>query len=600
MRSSDAHSTASAEADRPRLPAGAPLARLLAPAERVSAICETDRPIVLIGSRRDCDLPIGQSDISQVHCAVVNTGRSLIVVDLCSRSGTFINGERISAKPLRPDDVLRVSDVVVAVELLSPLADYSQGLQADEAARSELTIHRAGHAVALRPPALIGRRSGCPVVIDTPDVSLAHALVFCLDGAPLIVDLGSRSGTFVNGVRQSTVWLQNGDQISIGGESLRVERPQPEPTVVAQQAVAMAAAAPPVRAEAHAPAAGNSATPLAAAGGAGIAAAAALRMEGVGDIADLEVILQGLHAQISAVRSAADTREAGLQQRESQLTELEHSVSQKAEALSQREAQLSVRELALAGEQAAAEQRAARVQQAESQLAARNAELQSEKAALLTQLQSLDSLRAELATREQALHAAASEHERVRRELDTERATLQAVADEQARARARVTRFAASMRRRSVRQRASAGALLAHQCALESSQTALAARDTELAGREADLAARETDLAEREAAFAQVSSQVTRFRELLEQTNRLLCDGAMSEALPTTQVEAGAGAPPAPATPPSVPEPAGSEASAGSNGTSEFPAPLVRSPIFTVPTRPAGARSPRGVRRPQA
>ena len=48
-------------------------------------------------------------------------------------------------------------------------------------------------------PAVIGRRQACRVLIDTPDVSLAHALLLTINECPAVMDLGSRSGTFING-----------------------------------------------------------------------------------------------------------------------------------------------------------------------------------------------------------------------------------------------------------------------------------------------------------------------------------------------------------------------------------------------------------------
>lgn len=59
-------------------------------------------------------------------------------------------------------------------------------------------------------------------MLDTPDVSLAHALVCLVAGRPAICDLGSRSGTLVNGQRTDLAWLADGDQVEIGGERLTV------------------------------------------------------------------------------------------------------------------------------------------------------------------------------------------------------------------------------------------------------------------------------------------------------------------------------------------------------------------------------------------
>jgi len=210
---------------KPTLPAGAPRVLLTAVAESVTVSAETTKLVTLIGSRRDCDLSIGQSDVSKVHCALVNTGTKIVVADLCTRAGTFVNGRPVSVATLCPGDELRVGSEPVAVWFadamdgsVSPAADENQG---DLELPRPLRLEGAGQSSELtRLPAVIGRRSACQVVLDTPDVSLAHALLFAVGGRPAICDLGSRSGTYLNGQRVGLAWLADGDVLSIGGEKL--------------------------------------------------------------------------------------------------------------------------------------------------------------------------------------------------------------------------------------------------------------------------------------------------------------------------------------------------------------------------------------------
>ena len=50
---------------------------------------------------------------------------------------------------------------------------------------------------------LIGRDPGCAVAIDEPDVSRYHARIVVSGSSAIIEDLGSKNGTFVDGVRIS-------------------------------------------------------------------------------------------------------------------------------------------------------------------------------------------------------------------------------------------------------------------------------------------------------------------------------------------------------------------------------------------------------------
>ena len=212
---------------KPTLPVDAPRVLLTAVAEHVTISTETTKPVTLIGSRRDCDLSIGNSDVSKLHCALVNTGARIIVTDLCTRSGTFVNGQPVSIATLRPADELRVGSEPVGVWFPEPadnLAPPSAGEnEADLELQRPLRISGAGQSYELVTlPAVIGRRSACQIVLDTPDVSLAHALLFAIQGRTVIYDLGSRSGTYLNGQRVGLAWLGDGDELSIGGEKLSV------------------------------------------------------------------------------------------------------------------------------------------------------------------------------------------------------------------------------------------------------------------------------------------------------------------------------------------------------------------------------------------
>jgi adenylate cyclase len=69
----------------------------------------------------------------------------------------------------------------------------------------------------------IGRNPDSTIQISTDNVSRNHAIVQASDHSPFVLlDLGSRNGTYVNGSRIAvSTPLRNGDVISIGGQELR-------------------------------------------------------------------------------------------------------------------------------------------------------------------------------------------------------------------------------------------------------------------------------------------------------------------------------------------------------------------------------------------
>lgn len=65
-------------------------------------------------------------------------------------------------------------------------------------------------------PFLIGRSSACALTLDHPTVSSRHASLFEAGGLMLLRDLGSRNGTFLNGMPVSTPRpLRHGDLVQI-------------------------------------------------------------------------------------------------------------------------------------------------------------------------------------------------------------------------------------------------------------------------------------------------------------------------------------------------------------------------------------------------
>lgn len=69
---------------------------------------------------------------------------------------------------------------------------------------------------------LIGRRSGCDVVLDFPNVSSQHCQLELTNGFWFIRDLNSRNGIKVNGERCDSHWLQPGDEVSIAKHVFRI------------------------------------------------------------------------------------------------------------------------------------------------------------------------------------------------------------------------------------------------------------------------------------------------------------------------------------------------------------------------------------------
>ncbi len=72
-----------------------------------------------IGRHDDCVIRIRSSQVSRRHCEVFEADGSLIVRDLGSSNGTYVNGDRIEApRVLHPGDALTIGGVTLRVDSL--------------------------------------------------------------------------------------------------------------------------------------------------------------------------------------------------------------------------------------------------------------------------------------------------------------------------------------------------------------------------------------------------------------------------------------------------------------------------------------------------
>jgi predicted component of type VI protein secretion system len=69
-----------------------------------------------IGRLDDNSFQIQEQSISSHHCEVLLKGNDVVVKDLNSTNGTYINGEKVSEKPLKPGQILRLGQVEIRLE----------------------------------------------------------------------------------------------------------------------------------------------------------------------------------------------------------------------------------------------------------------------------------------------------------------------------------------------------------------------------------------------------------------------------------------------------------------------------------------------------
>jgi pSer/pThr/pTyr-binding forkhead associated (FHA) protein len=75
-----------------------------------------DRPMVLVGRHPQCDARLDSEWVSLRHCMLTGDGRDIVVRDLGSTNGTWINGCRLERGRLNSGDEVAIAHVRYRLE----------------------------------------------------------------------------------------------------------------------------------------------------------------------------------------------------------------------------------------------------------------------------------------------------------------------------------------------------------------------------------------------------------------------------------------------------------------------------------------------------
>jgi ABC transport system ATP-binding/permease protein len=158
-------------------------------------------PTYLVGRDPECDIVVPDARVSWRHAVLRFEDGRWVLADNGSTNGTFTENRRADR-----------------IEIGGPCE-----IRLGHAADGPVLSCTAGDAGLLLTRTLrIGRAADNDVVVRDLDASRYHAEMRVVWGSYHIVDLGSHSGTFVNGRRVSTAPLFDGDVIGIGRASFQL------------------------------------------------------------------------------------------------------------------------------------------------------------------------------------------------------------------------------------------------------------------------------------------------------------------------------------------------------------------------------------------
>lgn len=101
----------------------------------------------VIGRRQDSSLRIQTADVSRQHCEIFQNGKEIIVRDLGSSNGTYVNGKRVAEARLMAGDKLSVGPIIFVVQVngLPPkLTPFDMKIESARTAEAPTPAGKAG------------------------------------------------------------------------------------------------------------------------------------------------------------------------------------------------------------------------------------------------------------------------------------------------------------------------------------------------------------------------------------------------------------------------------------------------------------------------
>jgi ABC-type multidrug transport system ATPase subunit/pSer/pThr/pTyr-binding forkhead associated (FHA) protein len=178
----------------------------------------------VVGRGPGCGLAVRGRGVAARHARLVREAGRAWVEDLSGEPGTLVNGRSVRGRvPLAPGDEITLGAVTLRYAAGDDLPDagrcYARLLRSVAPGdRAAPVLH--GEPARLIPvgpaPLVLGRAAGCDVLLRDDLVADRHAAVEAGPGGCAVTDLGSDTGTFVNGrgVRQAR--LGPGDLLQLG------------------------------------------------------------------------------------------------------------------------------------------------------------------------------------------------------------------------------------------------------------------------------------------------------------------------------------------------------------------------------------------------
>ncbi|MBQ2775571.1 MAG: FHA domain-containing protein [Clostridia bacterium] len=184
---------------------------------------------VSVGRSKVCDIILGYNTVSRFHAVLSKHKSGWRVTDTGSKTGTYINSEKIDKpRALENGDTLVFGNAVFVfventpIEPQQTVEQYEQGTEeyVPDGPVTYIIDESTGDAYRIDGllTCMIGRGDDVQIQLNRPNVSRRHAMLVFDEGQWSVTDMDSQFGTMLNGkpVRRMTK-IKDGDTIDICG-----------------------------------------------------------------------------------------------------------------------------------------------------------------------------------------------------------------------------------------------------------------------------------------------------------------------------------------------------------------------------------------------
>ncbi|HTL52719.1 MAG TPA: FHA domain-containing protein [Planctomycetota bacterium] len=111
---------------------------------------------LIVGRAKEAGLPLPDPQLSRRHCKITHSPEGIVMEDLGSRNGTYVNGQAITTVKLKHGDEIVFGDQTAKYLNPSDLQDSSGEYESEEAeATREIPELQPGQAMLLNPPNIV-------------------------------------------------------------------------------------------------------------------------------------------------------------------------------------------------------------------------------------------------------------------------------------------------------------------------------------------------------------------------------------------------------------------------------------------------------------